>query len=150
MEHPSTQNCHQPRPGGRASADVRSRGFSDGYRKQFRLYPEQDANALASALVPTFTRNGTFYEGDCAPYENSDTTVSFHFQASSQSKGTVYITLPLHRLLRHVDSAGQTCRLSISASSGSDYILGNYVLGHFVTIFDFGNKRVGFAPVASS
>lgn len=116
----------------------------------FVYIPEQDANALASALVPTFTRNGTFYEGDCAPYENSDTTVSFHFQASSQSKGTVYITLPLHRLLRHVDSAGQTCRLSISASSGSDYILGNYVLGHFVTIFDFGNKRVGFAPVASS
>ncbi|CDH56240.1 achain rmp-pepstatin a complex [Lichtheimia corymbifera JMRC:FSU:9682] len=114
--------------------------------------PEKDAQELIiNHLAPEahIRKEQGGYFVDCNnPRLSDNTTLSIHFYDSSDHTGatTFPLTFPISDLVFQVDQ--EQCILAISP--GNQYVVGNFILYRFLSIFDFGNHRVGFAPLKDS
>ncbi|KAI7883506.1 acid protease [Lichtheimia hyalospora FSU 10163] len=113
--------------------------------------PEQDAQELIINHLAPEARirqgQGGYYV-DCNNTRLSDnTTISIHFYDSEDHTGATFpLTFPISDLVFQVDE--EQCILAISP--GNQYVVGNFILYRFLSIFDFGSHRVGFAPLQGS
>lgn len=111
---------------------------------------------LAASLAKSITQNATLnqektgiYVVDCQ-FQDSQDLVKILFPSSQDSNKSIYITIPVKELISKRESDGQCLLLFLP--SNDKFILGNMLLRHFITVYDFGGTvpRIGFAPVNSN
>lgn len=114
--------------------------------------PEQDVQELViNHLAPEARiregQGGYFVNCNNTRLFDNNTTLSIHFYDSEDHTGATFpLTFPISDLVFQVDQ--EHCILAISP--GKQYVVGNFILYRFLSIFDFGRHRVGFAPLQGS
>ncbi|KAI8374473.1 aspartic peptidase domain-containing protein [Radiomyces spectabilis] len=114
----------------------------------FIYLPAGLANELARTIAPEVTVEGSHYIVDCSHQHNTD-LINIFFPAQAGPEGpsgtSVYMSVPVSKLVGQRSSDGK-CLFLFTPSR--NFILGNMILRNFVTVYDFGNNRIGFAPLA--
>ncbi|KAI7852684.1 aspartic peptidase domain-containing protein [Circinella umbellata] len=111
----------------------------------FIVMPEEDADKLVGSLIPKAVKDEAGYRVACYGYDPLN-TVSFEFPRQGNT-GTIVITTSVGGLVISETSDNSICRIVIHPSKQNSYILGNFLLRHFLTIYEFTlkNPRIGFA-----
>ncbi|KAL0083916.1 proteinase precursor [Phycomyces blakesleeanus] len=125
-----------------------TQSFTIDTGSNFIYLPETQAEVLATHVDPKATLTDGRYIVDCA-YLTSTDGFSVYFPAeydpqNPDSKASVFISVPISDMISKLNDQ---CILLILPSK--NHIIGNLFLRKFVTSFDFGKNRIGFAPVAT-
>ncbi|KAF7724695.1 hypothetical protein EC973_000803 [Apophysomyces ossiformis] len=115
-------------------------GTSDIY------FQNEQADELVRAIASDATFEDGRYKVSCS-YLESPGDIKLYFKSSTAKENSVSLQIPIKELVLKED--GTTCRLIVYRQNDEEAILGNRILRHFVTSFDFGNHRIGFGNVAS-
>lgn len=111
----------------------------------FMYLPLDLANNLAKAIRDDVQVVDNQYVVDCAVLED-ETDLKIIFPLQGNAAQSVFISTPVKNLVaRRVEDG--VCILFFVPSE--HYILGNMLLRNFVTVYDFGQHRIGFAPAIS-
>ncbi|KAI9312462.1 aspartic peptidase domain-containing protein [Dichotomocladium elegans] len=111
----------------------------------FMYLPPNLARQLAKTMAPDYKEIDNQFIVDCSMLEdNSDFLIVF--PASGIPGRSVFIKVPFKNLVGRREEDNQ-CVLFFVPSEHY-YILGNMLLRNFVTVYDFGHHRIGFAPAA--
>ncbi|OAD00993.1 hypothetical protein MUCCIDRAFT_120412, partial [Mucor lusitanicus CBS 277.49] len=115
----------------------------------FMYLPEPLARDLAKSITQNSTVNqeeSGIYVVDCQFQESRD-LVKIYFPSSDLPGKRIFISLPVKELISKRESDGQCLLLFLP--SNDKFILGNMLLRHFITVYDFGGSvpRIGFSPV---
>ncbi|KAI9499716.1 aspartic peptidase domain-containing protein [Zychaea mexicana] len=108
----------------------------------FMYLPKHLAQQLAKTIAPDVQVVDNQFLVDCK-YLDDENEIKIVFPESGGQGTSVYIGLPISRLVGRREEDGQ-CMLFFVPSE--HYILGNMLLRNYVTVFDFGQHRIGFAP----
>ncbi|KAI7850336.1 aspartic peptidase domain-containing protein, partial [Circinella umbellata] len=108
----------------------------------FMYLPKHLATQLAKTIAPDVQLVDNQFIVDCKYMEDNE-EIKMVFPESGAQGTSVYIALPISRLVARREEDGQ-CMLFFVPSE--HYILGNMLLRNYVTVFDFGQHRIGFAP----
>ncbi|KAI8140397.1 aspartic peptidase domain-containing protein [Fennellomyces sp. T-0311] len=107
------------------------------------IMPTRDADAIVSRLLPGAKRDDLSYLIGCNDYDPKS-TITFEFPRQGGT-GTIYVSTGVGSLMFPAGGDGNRCRFAIHPTDDSVYLLGNFFLQQFLTIYDFGEKRIGFA-----
>lgn len=108
----------------------------------FMYLPLDLANNLAKAIRDDVQVVDNQYVVDCSVLED-ETDLKIIFPLQGNAAQSVFISTPVKNLVaRRVEDG--VCILFFVPSE--HYILGNMLLRNFVTVYDFGQHRIGFAP----
>lgn len=111
----------------------------------FMYLPLDLANNLAKAIDNDVQMVDNQYIVDCAVLED-ETDLKIIFPLQGNAAQSIFISTPVKNLVaRRVEDG--VCILFFVPSE--HYILGNMLLRNFVTVYDFGQHRIGFAPAIS-
>lgn len=115
----------------------------------FMYLPVQLAQDLTKSITGNSTLNqekSGIYIADCR-FQNSQDLVKIYFPSSDQPGKRIFISIPVKELISKRESDGQCLLLFLP--SNDKFILGNMLLRHFITVYDFGGSvpRIGFSPV---
>lgn len=117
----------------------------------FMYLPQELADTLAKKITnKDVNKNNSVYFVDCELMNNQNDTPAFHVMFPTEKNATVGfpMTVPISKLIGQV---GDQCfLLFMPTPPGTAFTLGNYWLRHFVSVFDFGKKRVGFSRYNTS
>ncbi|KAI8148593.1 aspartic peptidase domain-containing protein [Fennellomyces sp. T-0311] len=108
----------------------------------FMYLPKHLATQLARTIAPEAEVIDNQFVVDCK-YMDDDEEIKIVFPESGKPGQSIFIGVPVSRLVGRRDDSDQ-CVLFFVPSE--HYILGNMLLRSFVTVFDFGEHRIGFAP----
>ncbi|KAK4517561.1 uncharacterized protein ATC70_000901 [Mucor velutinosus] len=109
--------------------------------------------SLAQDLAKSITQNSTLsqeksgiYVVDCQ-FQDSQDLVKIYFPSSDYEGKRIFISIPVKELISKRESDGKCLLLFLP--SDDKFILGNMLLRHFITVYDFGGSapRIGFSPV---
>nr|2ASI_A Chain A, Aspartic Proteinase [Rhizomucor miehei]2RMP_A Chain A, MUCOROPEPSIN [Rhizomucor miehei] len=128
----------------------RPQAFTIDTGTNFFIMPSSAASKIVKAALPDATETQQGWVVPCASYQNSKSTISIVMQKSGSSSDTIEISVPVSKMLLPVDQSNETCMFIILPDGGNQYIVGNLFLRFFVNVYDFGNNRIGFAPLASA
>lgn len=109
----------------------------------FMYLPTKLAQQLAETIAPEAKLVDNQFIVDCNRLNDNQDDLKIVFPSSEDKSRSVYISVPISKLVGKRDTDGQ-CLLFFIPSK--QFILGNMLLRNFVTVFDFGNNRIGFAP----
>ncbi|KAG0173719.1 hypothetical protein DFQ28_008311 [Apophysomyces sp. BC1034] len=111
--------------------------------------PSEASDAIVYNMVPDADAQGSYYVVDCG-YQNSTQLlqVNFNPNTTNMDAQSSHIKITLGDLVRPL-SDGTTCILTIIRGNTDNFIIGNIFLRRYVTIFDFGNHRIGFGTLAN-
>ncbi|KAI9263391.1 aspartic peptidase domain-containing protein [Phascolomyces articulosus] len=108
----------------------------------FMYLPKHLATQLAKTIAPDVEIVDNQFIVDCK-YQQDNDEVKIVFPEAGGQGTSVFIGLPVKRLVGKREEDGQ-CMLFFVPSE--HYIIGNMLLRNYVTVFDFGQHRIGFAP----
>ncbi|ORY95433.1 aspartic proteinase [Syncephalastrum racemosum] len=112
----------------------------------YMYLPTDLAHQMAQTIAPEAQLVDDQYVVDCKHLQDQDEIkVVFPTSSSdaSQEQKSVFINLPISKLVGQREE-DQKCLLFFVPSD--HFIIGNMLLRNFVTVFDFGQHRIGFAP----
>ncbi|KAI9027388.1 aspartic peptidase domain-containing protein [Phycomyces nitens] len=126
-----------------------AQSFTIDTGSNFIYLPQHQAELLAKHVDPKATLKGGHYVVDCSYLTSSD-VFSVYFPAeydpaNPDSKASVFISVLISDI---VGRSNNECILFVLPSK--NYIIGNLFLRKFVTLFDFGKNRIGFAPAITN
>ncbi|CAO3635077.1 unnamed protein product [Mucor fragilis] len=115
----------------------------------FMYLPEPLARDLAKSISQNDTltqEKSGIYVVDCQ-FQDSRDLIKIYFPSSDQQGKRIFISVPVKELISKRESDGQCLLLFLP--SNDKFILGNMLLRHFITVYDFGGSvpRIGFSPV---
>ncbi|KAG0168270.1 hypothetical protein DFQ28_005127 [Apophysomyces sp. BC1034] len=121
--------------------------FSIDTGSNFIYLPGDLAKEMAQTIAGDVTVENNQFLIDCAHQTNSN-KLNIYFPSTTLGiDNLVSISVPISVLVGQ-RSSDDKCLLMIMP--GKHLILGNMLLRNFVTVYDFGKHRIGFAPVANS
>lgn len=117
------------------------------------VMPAADAAKVVGAIAPDAKLvAGSYYAVPCSRYSASTDTLAFDFIRSGGAIAgqTVYAYVSVRNLLIPVDDEQDQCMLGIAPGPANGYFIGSVFLRNFVTLFDFGAKKIGLAPLSAA
>nr|ATY35192.1 aspartic protease [Rhizomucor miehei] len=119
------------------------------------ILPRVEVAKIVEAVVPDaqLTSYG-WYSVACSKYSTSTNTVGFDIiKSGATSDQTIHISVGVKDLILPVDYDQDQCMFGVvpdQSESQRNYLIGNIFLRHFVTLFHFGDNRIGFAPLSAA
>ncbi|KAI8330696.1 aspartic peptidase domain-containing protein [Chlamydoabsidia padenii] len=117
----------------------------------FIYLPQGLADQLASLVSQDTARwNGATFDVDCGLLVEEDKVASpvinVMFPQLGNPNATFPISVPVSRLVAK-NGPDQCVLLFVPSQKGNVFTLGNLWLRNFVSVFDFGQNRMGFSPL---
>ncbi|KAI7865794.1 aspartic peptidase domain-containing protein [Spinellus fusiger] len=110
--------------------------------------PTKMADQVVKDIAPDANKVNSTYFVNCSYLEDTRAfRINFNgstFVPEQPEKSVVTLEVPIGKL---VQPSGSMCELIIRANDSTYPTLGNLILRHFVTVFDFGAYVIGFAPI---
>ncbi|CAO3621447.1 unnamed protein product [Cunninghamella blakesleeana] len=112
----------------------------------YMYLPEELAYNLAKKITnKEINRNNSVYFVDCDLLNNQKDVPNLQVMFSTEQNVTASfpMSVPVSKLVGKLDD--QCFLLFMPTPPGTAFTLGNFWLRHFVSVFDFGKKRIGFS-----
>ncbi|KAI8072595.1 aspartic peptidase domain-containing protein [Gongronella butleri] len=118
----------------------------------FMYLPANLADELAITLSKgsaKWDNESTTYQVDCALMNDNSTAFSVMFPQENNATLSFSAPVPVSRLVGRIGQSQHCYFYFTHAVNGVTFTLGNLWLRHFLSVFDFGAYRIGFAPLAA-